>query len=127
VPRFDLEDTDIGWVLEATLAGLRRHPALPRNRRRLLAHRQHVVAWAREDSASFAQLAGECWPLLFARSFAEDGDLGRYLLGTLSREEANRKIWVYFTDPTQVTKLGLSSTAEKIRSLSAAIKWPPPS
>jgi hypothetical protein len=102
VPRIDLEDTEIERVLEATVAGLRRHPALPRNRRRLLARRQHILAWAREDPEGFAQFAGECWPLLFARSFAEDGDLGHYLLGTLSREEANRRIWIYFTDPVQV-------------------------
>src|SRR5262249_43010749 len=75
VPRVDLEDHDIERLLEATVAALRRHPALPRNRRRLLGRRQHLVTWAREDPARFGQLAGECWPLLFAQSFAKDGDL----------------------------------------------------
>jgi hypothetical protein len=102
MPRVDLEDTEIERVLEGTVAGLRRQAALPRSRRRLLARRQHLVAWAREDPAGFARLASASWPLLFARSFAEHGDLGRYLLGTLSRDEANRKLWVHFIDPVQV-------------------------
>ncbi len=102
VPRIDLEDTEIERVLEATLAGLRRHPALPRAQRRLLVRRKRLVAWVRDDPAGFARLAGECWPLLFARSCAEAGDLGRYLLGSLSRDEANRKLWIHFTDPVLV-------------------------
>jgi hypothetical protein len=56
VPRIDLEDHEIERLLEAIVAGLRHHPALPRNRRRLLARREHLVAWAREDSTSFGHL-----------------------------------------------------------------------
>ncbi len=102
VPRIDLEDTEIEKVLDATVACMRRHPALPRGQRRSLARRKKLAAWAREDPARLARFAGECWPLLFARSFAEQGDLGRYLLGTLSRDDANKTLWRHFTDPVSV-------------------------
>jgi hypothetical protein len=102
VPRIDLEDTEIEKVLDATIAGIRRHPALPREQRRSLARRKTLVAWARDDPAGLAQLAGECWPLLFARSFAQEGGLGCYLLGTLRRDDANKILWRHFTDPVSV-------------------------
>ena len=53
--------------------------------------------WAFLIGAPFA-ITGQCWSLLFARSFAEQGGLGRYVLGALGREHANKTLWRYMTE-----------------------------
>jgi hypothetical protein len=44
----------------------------------------------------------EHWPFLFGRAFHTSGQFTAYILGDISRDEANRKLRFYITDPVAV-------------------------
>ncbi len=54
------------------------------------------------DPAEFMQFVKDQWPLPFGREFVESGDFTRYMLGDLSRDEANKALRFYITDPAMV-------------------------
>jgi len=102
MPRIDLEDVEIERVVDHVMQGMARHPELSRHERRVLSKRKYFANWISGNPARARRLARELWPLKFGRAFVEDGDLGRYLLGQMTRSDANRKLWFYITDPVTV-------------------------
>jgi hypothetical protein len=102
VPRIDLEDVEIERVVEHMMQTAASHPALSRHELKVLSKRKYVDRWASHNPARVLALARELWPLRFGRAIVEDGDLQRYLLGEMTRSDANKKLWFYITDPVTV-------------------------
>jgi hypothetical protein len=84
------------------MQAMARHPELNRHERRALSKRKYFTRWVSSNPAKVMLLVQELWPLKFGRAFVEGGDLNRYLLGEMSRSDANRKLWFYITDPVTV-------------------------
>jgi hypothetical protein len=81
-----------------------RHPQLTRHERRALAKRENFAAWVRNDPRRLTLSPEQPWLLPVGREFAESGDLRRYILGDMTRSEANSKLLFYFSDPVFVYK-----------------------
>src|SRR5690606_6827379 len=99
MPRSAYEALEIEQLVEDLLQLLVRDPAFTRPQRRRLSRRNNFTAYVRSEPMVLRLLPGEKWPLPFGRELAESGDLRRYILGEVSRDEANRKLRVYLTDP----------------------------
>jgi hypothetical protein len=102
VPRIDLADVEVERVVEHVMQAMARHPELNRHERRALSKRKYFTRWVSSNPAKVMLLVQELWPLKFGRAFVEGGDLNRYLLGEMTRSDANRKLWFYITDPVTV-------------------------
>jgi hypothetical protein len=96
VPRCALDDFDVERLVQDVMAMIRE--------RRILSKRRNFVTWVRSDPARLRLLPGEDWPLPFGRDFFESGDFRRYLLGSISRGEANARLWRLVTDPVSLYK-----------------------
>jgi hypothetical protein len=56
----------------------------------------------RNNPSKSKRLFADHWPLLFGREFEESGDFRRYILGEITRIEANKKLRFDITDPVAV-------------------------
>jgi hypothetical protein len=77
-------------------------PDLNRHERRVLSKRNFFVEWVRNNPSRSRWLLADQWPLPFGREFEESGDFQRYLLGEITRIDANKKLRFYITDPVAV-------------------------
>jgi hypothetical protein len=102
VPRIDLDDIEIERLVRNAMETIAHRPELSRRERRAFSKRSYFVEWSRNNSSEFRRLTGEQWPLLFGREFQESGDFRRYILGQITRSEANKKLRFYITDPVAV-------------------------
>ena len=102
MPRIDLDEIEIEGVIQHLMRTAANHPEMSRYERRVHASRKYLKAWARDYPADAGRLHAELWPFLFARNFATDGDLVRYLSDEMSREAANEKLRLGITDPASV-------------------------
>jgi hypothetical protein len=102
VPRIDLEEVKVERVISELMQAMGRFPGVNRHERRVLSRRKYFAAWARTNPEKWRRFAIDAWPLRFGRAFVDDGDLGRYVLGAMSGEEANSKLRFYITDPVTV-------------------------
>jgi len=59
----------------------------------------------RANPEKFGEIAKDEWPLLFGRDFAERGDLRRYILGDVSRDDANKALRFFISDPENVYEI----------------------
>lgn len=99
MPRWALDEFEIERLVGDLLRNLSRDERFTREQRRRLSKRKQFQAYVRSDPAVLRLMPGETWPLPFGRELAESGDLRCYILGEISREDANRKLWVHLTDP----------------------------
>ncbi len=102
VPRHYLDDFEVERLVNDILKRLARNPHFTREQRRRLSRRKAFAEYVRSEPSILKPGAGAHWPLPFGREFAESGDLRRYILGEISREEANRKLRVHLTDPVKI-------------------------
>src|SRR5271165_2065365 len=102
VPRIDLDDIDIERLVRNAMETIAHRPELSRRERRALSKRSYFVEWVRSNPLEFRLLTGAQWPLLFGREFEENGDFRRYILGEMTRSEANKTVRFYITDPEAV-------------------------
>jgi hypothetical protein len=102
VPRIDLDDIEIERLVRNAMETIAHRPELSRRERRAFSKRSYFVEWVRSNPSEFRRLTGEHWPLLFGREFEESGDFRRYILGQITRSEANKKLRFYITDPVAV-------------------------
>ncbi len=102
VPRIDLEDIEIEHLIEHTIETMARRSDLTRHDRKVLSKRSYIVECGRSNPTEFMRLAKDRWPLPFGREFIENGDFTLYMLGDLSRDEANKALRFYITDPVTV-------------------------
>jgi hypothetical protein len=105
VPRIDLEETEVERLVEEVVRAMAHHLHANRNERRVFSKRKNFTQWVRCDPERARRLAHELWPLRFGQTFAESGDLNRYILGEMTRSDANKKLWFYITDPVTVYKI----------------------
>jgi hypothetical protein len=99
VPRIWLEEIEIECIVQRAMETMARCPALSRHDRRAVSKRNFFIEWVRNNKRTFLHLFSDPWPLLFGREFHESGDFTRYILGEITREEANKKVRFYITDP----------------------------
>ena len=104
IPRIDIEDCEVERLVQDVMDVAMRHPDLTRRERRILSNRNAFVSWVRSHPSRLKPLPGEQWPLPFGREFAESGGFRRYVLGQMTRSDANRKLLFYLTDPETVYK-----------------------
>jgi hypothetical protein len=104
VPHIAFNDFEVERLVQEVMEIIARHPELPRRERRILSKRRNFVSWVRSEPTRLKLLPGEDWPLPFGRDFFESGDFRRYLLGEISRREANARLWRLVTDPVSLYK-----------------------
>ena len=104
IPRIDVKDFEVEHLVQGVMNIAMRHPDLDRREQRLLSKRNSFVSWVRRHPSRLHPLPGEQWPLPFGREFVESGDFRRYMLGQMTRSDANRKLLFYLTDPETVYK-----------------------
>jgi hypothetical protein len=104
IPRIEVEDFEVERLVQDVMDVASHHPELNRHERRVLSKRNNFVNWVRSNPSRLTPLPGESWPLPFGRDFAQSGDFRRYVLGQMTRGEANRKLLFYITDPETVYK-----------------------
>jgi hypothetical protein len=102
VPHADLEEIEIENVLKHLMSVVTTHPDSSNFERRVHSDRKYLTAWVREYPSQANQLHALRWPLLFARDFATDGDLARYLSKDMTCDAANEKLRFNITDPVSV-------------------------
>lgn len=104
-PRITLYDHEIEVIVAHLIESIRRAPETTVHVRRIASQRKYLSRWAEEQPGRFSDLAGRHWPVMFGRSMVEDGMLGRYVTGAISRDEANRKLWFFINDPASIYEL----------------------
>jgi hypothetical protein len=72
---------------------------LSRKRRRAFWKRRNFVDWARGDERRLREFP---WSAPFGPKFAETGEFRRYVLGEITRAEANNRLRCYLTDPVHI-------------------------
>jgi hypothetical protein len=102
VPRADLDEIEIERLVQNVMNTMANRPELNRHERRVISKRSHFVAWVRNNPSRSMQMLADQWPLLFGKEFEESGDFRRYILGEITRIEANKKVRFYITDPVAV-------------------------
>ena len=99
MPRVALEECEVERLVSELLKLVARDPFFTREQRRRLSKRDAFTAYVRSEPTILNLLPGEKWPLPFGREFAKSGDLRRYILGKISREDANKSLRMHLIDP----------------------------
>ena len=102
VPRFSLKEFEVERLVADLLKLVSHDLHFTRQQRRRLSKRKNFEEFVCSNPTVLRVLPGEKWPLPYGRGFVESGDLRRYLLGKISREDANRKLLVHLTDPVML-------------------------
>jgi len=102
VPRIYLEEVEIEAVIQTMMQTIAARPASTPHERKALSKRTYFVEWVRSNPDASGHLINEHWPLLFGRELVTGGDFNQYVLGQMTRSEANEKLRFYITDPEAV-------------------------
>jgi hypothetical protein len=100
-----LEILDIEYIVGQLKQIAARHPQIGRNERRAL--RKNFADWVCRNPSILTPIPETVWPLPIGKEFLEQGNLSlrRYILGQVSRCQANREMRLYFSDPATVYKV----------------------
>ncbi|MGW1425249.1 hypothetical protein ACWAT4_34550 [Bradyrhizobium manausense] len=104
-PRITLNDHEIEAIVGQFIESAKNDPETTTHVRCIAARRNYLRRWAEEYPDRFAALAYKNWPVMFGRSLVEDGTFGRYVAGSMSRDEANRRVWFFINDPASIYEL----------------------
>ena len=104
-PRITLDDHEIEVIVSHFIQAVQRDPDATPHARRIVTKRKYLHRFSEDYPERVIALAGRRWPVMFGRSMVEDGTFGRYLAATISREEANRKLWFFINDPASIYQL----------------------
>jgi hypothetical protein len=99
IPRIDLHDFEVESVVAHYADAVARELGLSRQQRRAFSKRRNLADWARADER---RLRAFPWSAPFGPEFALSGDFRRYVLGEMSRTEANNKLRCYLTNPIHI-------------------------
>jgi hypothetical protein len=99
IPRIELEDFDVENIVAHYADAMARQLNLSRQQRRAFSKRRNFVNWARADERRLRKFP---WTAPFGPKFAESGEFRRYVLGEITRAEANAKVRCYLTDPVSI-------------------------
>ena len=104
-PRITLDDHEVEVIVGHFIDAVQTDPEATAYVRRIVTRRKYLRRWAEEYPDRFAAFAYKNWPVMFGRSLVEDGTFGRYVAGTMSRDEANRKLWFFINEPASIYEL----------------------
>ena len=99
IPRIELEDFEVENIVDHYADAAARQLNLSRSQRRAFSKRRNLVNWARADERRLREFP---WSAPFGPKFAESGDFRRYVLGEITRAEANNRLRCYLTDPVSI-------------------------
>jgi hypothetical protein len=99
IPRIDLEEFEIENIVDHYADAVARQLNLSRQQRRAFCKRRNFVKWARADEQRLREFP---WSAPFGPKFAESGEFRRYVLGEMTRAEANNRLRYYLTDPVNI-------------------------
>jgi hypothetical protein len=98
IPRIEVTEFEVENLLRHTKTAIGHELHLNRHERRRFTNQHYFAYWLKRDPRRLLRLP---WPVPFPQ-FIQSGDLRRYALGEMSRDEANRRIRFYLTDPKTV-------------------------
>jgi hypothetical protein len=96
IPRIELEDFEVENIVAHYADAIARQLNFSRQQRRAFCKRRNFVNWARTDGRRLREFP---WTAPFGPKFAESGEFRRYVLGEITRAEANARVRYYLTDP----------------------------
>jgi hypothetical protein len=99
IPRIELEDFEVENIVDHYADAVARQLNLSRPQRRAFSNLRNFVKWARADERRLREFP---WSAPFGPKFAESGEFRRYVLGEITREEANNRLRCYLTDPVSI-------------------------
>jgi hypothetical protein len=99
IPRIELQDFEVENIVNHYADTVARQLNLSRQRRRAFSKRQNLVNWAKPDRRRLREFP---WSAPFGPKFAASGEFRQYVLGEISRVEANNKIRCYLTYPVHI-------------------------
>ncbi len=99
IPRIDLHDFEVDNVVAHYADAVARQLNLSRPERRAFCKRRNFVNWARADERRLKEFP---WSAPFGPEFAQSGEFRRYVLGEITRTEANNRLRCYLTDPIHI-------------------------
>jgi hypothetical protein len=99
IPRIELEDFEVENIVDHYADAVARQLNLSRPQRRAFSKRRNFVKWARADERRLREFP---WSAPFGPKFAESGEFRRYVLGEITRAEANNRLRCYLTDPVSI-------------------------
>src|SRR6516162_4346813 len=99
IPRIELEDFEVENIVAHYADAMARQLNLSRQQRRAFCKRRNFVNWARADERRLRDFP---WTAPFGPKFAESGEFRRYVLGEITRAEANARVRCYLTDPVSI-------------------------
>jgi hypothetical protein len=99
IPRIDLHDFEIENVVAHYADAVARGLNLSRQERRAFCKRRNFVNWARADERRLKEFP---WSAPFGPEFALSGEFRRFVLGEMSRTEANNRLRCYLTNPIHI-------------------------
>jgi hypothetical protein len=105
LPQIDLDEVEVERVVREVMTVAERHPSASGHERRVLSRRKYFAVWVSENPERAKQLVQEMWPLKFAHAFVESGNFNRYILGKMSRRDANKELRYYVTDPVSLYEI----------------------
>src|SRR3984893_17418812 len=98
-PRIELQDFEVENLVDHYADTVARQLNLSRQQRRAFSKRQNLVNWAKADKRRLREFP---WSAPFGLKFAESGEFRQYVLGEITRAEANNKLRCYLTDPVHI-------------------------
>jgi hypothetical protein len=104
-PRITLEDHEIEVILGHLIQAIQCDLEVTPHVRRVSTKQKYLRRWAEEYPERFLAIADRNWPVMFGKSLVEDGTLGRYVVGEMSRNEANRRLWFFINDPASIYEI----------------------
>jgi hypothetical protein len=99
IPCIELEDFEVESIVAHYADAVARQLNLSRQQRRAFSRRRNLVNWARADERRLREFP---WSAPFGPKFAESGEFRRYVLGEITRAEANNRLRCYLTDPVSI-------------------------
>jgi hypothetical protein len=99
IPRIELEDFEVENIVDHYADAVARQLNLSRPQRRAFSKRRNLVNWARADERRLREFP---WSAPFGPKFVESGEFRRYVLGEITRAEANNRLRCYLTDPVSI-------------------------
>jgi hypothetical protein len=99
IPRIELQDFEVENIVAHYADAVARQLNLSRQQRRAFSRRRNLVKWASADERRLREFP---WTAPFGPKFAESGEFRRYVLGEITRAEANAKVRCYLTDPVNI-------------------------
>jgi hypothetical protein len=99
IPRIELHEFEVDNVVTRYADAVARQLNLSRQERRAFCKRRNFVNWAKADERRLKEFP---WSAPFGPQFAQTGEFRRYVLGEITRTEANNRLRCYLTNPMHI-------------------------